>query len=313
VITFAYPELILLLVIPVTLLFWEWVRRGRPLVLPFDGIRQRRGLVLGFLVLSANSLPALLLALAIVFAARPLTYAPPKTERELSNIQIVLDASTSMVFNTYGPQDGEKRYTRFDGAMDALETFLSAREGDAFGLTIFSRNFIHWVPLTQDTAAIRMARAFIWPELFPDEIWGHTFIAKALDGAIAPLSQHAEGDRMIILITDGEGEDIGGGREREVIEKLKRHRIVVFAIALNDSGFSPGLEHIARDTGGQIYKALTPQALRTVFDRIDQMKKVELRSTRPEVIDYFDPFLLPAAILLVAQVLVTLGLRFTPW
>jgi Ca-activated chloride channel homolog len=311
--TFAYPKLIILLVIPVALLFWEWVRQGRPLVLPFDGVHHRRGWLVGLPVLVANSLPAVLLALAILVLARPLAYAPPKTQRELTNIQIVLDSSTSMVFNTYGPQEGDKPYVRFHGAMDALEQFLTAREGDAFGLTIFSRQFLHWVPLTQDTAAIRMARKIIWPEMFPDEIWGHTFIAKALDGAIAPLSKHAEGDRMIILMTDGEGEDIGGGREREVIAKLKRHNIVVFAIALNDEGFTPGLESIATETGGQAFKALTPQSLKVVFDRIDQMKKVEIRETRPETIDYFEPFLLPALVLLAIQVLVLFGLRFTPW
>jgi len=311
--TFTHPKLIFLLVVPVTLLFWEWVRQGRPLVMPFDDVRQRRGWLLGLPVLMANSLPAVLLALAIVLLARPLTYAPPKTQRQLTNIQIVLDASTSMVWHTYGPQTREQRYTRFDGAMDALETFLTTREGDAFGLTIFSRHFIHWVPLTQDTAAIRMARTFIWPELFPARIWGYTFIAKALDGAITPLCEHAEGDRMIILITDGEGEDIGGGREREVIAKLKRHNIVVFAIAMNDDGFTPALESVAKETGGEIFKALTPQTLQTVFDRIDTMKKVEIRSTRPEVIDLFDPFLLPGLVILGLQILAMFGLRFTPW
>jgi Ca-activated chloride channel family protein len=311
--TFAYPKLIVLLVIPVALLFWEWVRQGRPLVMPFDDVGQRRGWLVGLPVLLANSLPAVLLALAVIFLSRPLTYAPPKTQRELTNIQIVLDSSTSMVFNTYGPQEGDKPYVRFHGAMDALDKFLTMRQGDAFGLTIFSRQFLHWVPLTQDTAAIRMARKIIWPEMFPDEIWGHTFIAKALDGAIAPLSKHPEGDRMIILMTDGEGEDIGGGREREVIEKLKRHNIVVFAIALNDEGFTPGLENIANETGGQAFKALTPQTLKVVFDRIDQMKKVEIRETKPETIDYLEPFLPPALILLAVQVLVLFGLRFTPW
>ena len=68
---------------------------------------------MGLPVLLANSLPAVLLALAIIFLARPLTYAPPKTKRELTNIQIVLDSSTSMVFNTYGPQDGSKPYIAF--------------------------------------------------------------------------------------------------------------------------------------------------------------------------------------------------------
>lgn len=311
--TFAYPQLIILLVLPVVLLFWEWVRPGRPLVLPFDGVPQRRGLLIGLPVLAANSLPALLLALAILLLARPLTFAPPKTQREMTNIQIVLDASTSMVFFTYGPQQGDRPYVRFHGAIDALDQFLTKRAGDAFGLTIFSRQYLHWVPLTQDTTAIRMAGKIIWPEMFPDEIWGHTFIAKALDGAIAPLTKHPEGDRMIILITDGEGEDIGGGREREVIAKLKRHRIVVFAIALNDESFSPALEAIASETGGQAFKALTPQSLQVVFDRIDQMKKVEVRQTRPETIDYWEPFLPAALILLAAQVLVLFGLRFTPW
>jgi Ca-activated chloride channel family protein len=300
-------------VIPVALLFWEWVRQGQPLVMPFDDVRQRRRWLVGLPVLLANSLPAALLALAIILVARPLTYAPPKTERELTNIQIVLDASTSMVHNTYGPQEGDRPYLRFHGAMDALKKFLTTREGDAFGLTIFSRQYLHWVPLTQDTEAIRRALAIIDPNMFPDEIWGHTFIAKALNGAMTPLSQHAEGDRMIILITDGEGEDIGGGREREVIAKLKRHKIVVFAIALNDAGFTPGMENLANETGGQAFKALTPQALKVVFDRIDQMQKVEIRETKPEVIDYFEPFLPAAFVLLAAQTLVLFGLRFTPW
>ncbi len=311
--TFAYPKLIVLLVIPVALLFWEWVRHGRPLVMPFDDVRQRRGWLVGVPVLVANSLPAVLLALAIVFVARPLTFAPPKTQRELSNIQIVLDASTSMVYNTYGPQEEDKPYTRFHGALDAIDSFVTAREGDAFGLTIFSRQYLHWVPLTQDTRAIRMARDIIWPEMFPDEIWGYTYIARALNGAITPLSGHANGDRMIILITDGESADFHDGNVREVIAKLKNHRIVVFAIALNDQSFSPDLESIANETGGQAFKALTPQTLKVVFDRIDQMKKVEIRETRPEVIDFFDPFIVPGLILLGVQTLVLFGLRFTPW
>jgi Ca-activated chloride channel family protein len=149
--------------------------------------------------------------------------------------------------------------------------------------------------------------------MFPERIWGFTFIAKALGGAITPLSKHAEGDRMIILITDGEGEDIGGGREREVIAQLKHHNIVVFVVAMNDRSFTPGLENIARETGGQIFKALTPEALRVVFDRIDAMKKVEIRATEPEVIDFLDPFLVPALIVLGVQILVLFGLRFTPW
>jgi Ca-activated chloride channel family protein len=310
--TFAHPKLIILLVIPVTLLFWEWVRRGQPLVMPFDEVHKRSGWLLGGLVLIANCLPAVLLAFAIILLARPLTFAPPKTERQLSNIQIVLDTSPSMG-SRYGVQTGDKAYTRFDGAMDAIDKFLTARQGDACGLTIFSRGFIHWVPLTQDTAAIRMARPFIAPQNFPDPIWGGTFIAKALDGAITPLTQRPAGDRMIILVTDGESWDIRRGAEREIISKLRRNKIVVFAISMLENEIEPGLEAIARETGGQTFRALTPEALRIVFDRIDQMQKVQVRTTKPEVIDFLDPFLPWALAALALQVAVLFGLRFTPW
>ena len=310
--TFAYPKLIILLVIPVTLVFWGWVRGGQSLVLPFDHVNRRRGWFLGMLIRSADCLPAALLALAVILLARPLTHSPPKTERKLSNIQIVLDASGSMR-EPYGPQEGERRYRRTDGALDAIDRFLTAREGDAFGLTIFSRNFIHWVPLTQDTSAIRLARPFIEPDVFPDEIWGGTFVAKALDGAIAPLSQHPQGDRMIILLTDGESEDTRRGAEREVIAKLRQYDVVVFAVSLNDRGIEPAVANIAHQTGGQTFTAVTPQALHVVFDRIDRMQKVEIRSEKPQVIDFFDPFLAPALALLGLQLLASLGLRFTPW
>src|SRR5262245_6549312 len=131
---FQHPKLLGLLAIPVILAFWEWVRRGQPMALPFDHGRQGRGLVLRFLVLAANCLPAALLAMAILFLAHPMTYTPPEVERKLNNVQLVLDTSGSMAEN-HGPQTAG-RHRRFDSAMDAIEQFVHYRQGDAFGLTI---------------------------------------------------------------------------------------------------------------------------------------------------------------------------------
>jgi len=74
---FLHPQWLGLLALPVILAFWEWVRHGQPLAMPFDHVRLRRGLVLRFLVLCANCLPASLLALAILFLAHPVTLMPP--------------------------------------------------------------------------------------------------------------------------------------------------------------------------------------------------------------------------------------------
>jgi Ca-activated chloride channel family protein len=320
---FAHPAVLLLLVIPVTLAFWEWTRPGQTLVLPFDYRSKRRGRFLQLLVLCANTLPAMLLTVAILFVARPITFAPPQTERKLTNIQIVLDTSGSMAA-PYGPQPSEGRYSRFDAAMDAIDQFLKFRQGDAFGLTIFSKNYIHWVPLTQDTNAISNSRPFTKvftlspaqgrPAHLTPGAWGNgTFIANALNGATDLLKQRPTGDRMIILVTDGESGDIQRGRDREIIEKLQAERITVFGINLNNAEIEEGMIHIAHGTGGEVFTAVDNNALTQVFRQIDQMKRVQILQKEPQVIDLFRPFFIPAAIILLLQTIVLFGLRFNPW
>ena len=320
--TFAHPSLLLLLALPVILAFWEWTRAGQTLVMPFDHGRQRRGWFLHVLVLSANTLPALLLAVAIVFLARPITFAPPQTERKLTNIQIVLDSSGSMS-TPYGSQSSPAVYSRFDAAFDAIDQLLTHRKGDAFGLTIFSRAYIHWVPLTLDTDAIRLSRPLIrvftlppnkgGPTFAPAAVWGGTFVAKALGGAIDVLAQRPAGDRMIILLTDGESSDIQRGHDRDIIERLRQNRITVFAVNLAGEVVEPGLVHIAEETGGQVFSVVDNDALRAVFRQIDEMKRVEILQKEPQVIDYFHPFLWAAAAILALQTLALFGLRFNPW
>jgi Ca-activated chloride channel family protein len=321
--TFLYPKLLGLLAIPVILAFWEWIRRGHPIALPFDHGRQRRGLVLRFLVLCANCLPAALLAMAIVFLAHPMTFTPPAVERQLTNVQFVLDTSGSMAEDHGSQANGRNR--RFDSAMAAIEQFINYRQGDAFGLTIFSRTYIHWLPLTLDTQSIALSKRFIEPNNprrdppsmgrhgLPDELWGYTFIGKAIYGAADLLAERPEGDRMIILMTDGESSDIVPPLHIGIINRLKAEHITLFAVLLSDEVMQPQLKEIARATGGDAFQALNADALHNVFDHIDEMKKVVVLEKQPNVVDFYDPFFKPALGVLVASLLAMFGLRFTPW
>jgi Ca-activated chloride channel family protein len=320
---FLHPQWLGLLALPVILAFWEWVRRGQPIALPFDHGRQRRGLVLRFLVLGANCLPSTLLALAILFLAHPVTFKPPEVERKLNNVQFLLDTSGSMAENHGSQANG--RHRRFDSAMDAIEKFIAYRQGDAFGLTIFSRHFIHWVPLTLDTQSIVLSRPFIQPDNpkldppsmgrhgLPDALWGYTYIGKALLGATELLAERPTGDRMIILMTDGESSDILPPNDQEIIARLRAENVTVFGILLTEEKIQPALIGIVRATGGEVFNAATPEALATVFQRIDEMKKVVVLEKKPQVADHYDPFFPPAIGLLVGSILALYGLRFTPW
>lgn len=309
--TFLHPQWLALLALPVILAFFEWVRPGPRVALPFDHARPARGWFGRGLILLANCLPAGLLAIAILFLAHPITFNPPEVERQLTNVQIVLDTSGSMT-SAYGPQ-GEGKRTRFDAAMESTLQFIRYRQGDAFGLTIFARNFIHWVPLTQDVEAIALARPFISPHVFPEKLWGGTLIAKALYGAADHLAEQPAGDRMVILITDGESDDIKPPKDAALIADLQAKGVRVFAILMTDKPVEPALVGIARATGGEAFNAVTPEALQAVFRQIDAMKKVVVLQKQPKAADAYDPFFLPALALLVCAVLALFGLRYNPW
>jgi len=310
-VTFLHPQWLALLALPVILAFYEWVRPGPRVALPFDHARPARGWFGRGLILLANCLPAGLLAIAILFLAHPVRFNPPEVERQLTNVQIVLDTSGSMT-TAYGPQ-GEGKRTRFDAAMESVLQFIRFRKGDAFGLTIFSRNFIHWVPLTQDVEAIALSRPFISPNVFPENLWGGTLIGKALYGAAEHLAEQPAGDRMVILITDGESNDIKPPKDSALIADLQAKGVRVFAVLMTDKPVEPALIGIARSTGGEAFNAVTPEALQAVFKQIDAMKKVVVLQKQAKAADAYDPFFLPALVLLVAAVLALFGIRYNPW
>ncbi len=213
--SFHHPQLLWLLALPVVWGFWQWVRRGHPLVLPFDHGQQREGRWLRALVNLAGTLPAVLLAIAVLMLAGPRQPAPPLDERVLNNIIICLDVSGSM-----GVPFGQKG-TRFEAAVEATRQFCSFRKGDAFGLTIFGSEYVHWIPPTKELSAIINATKYVRPDNMP--AWmGGTLIANALRGCRDELVGVAEGDRAVVLITDGGSGDFQNGGDRAVAAGTRR-------------------------------------------------------------------------------------------
>jgi Ca-activated chloride channel family protein len=310
---FSHPELLWLLYNPVCLAFWEWVRKGHAIVLPMDHQSHKSSISLGLLIHTANMLPTMLMATAILLLARPMTHTPPEVVRKATNIQIVLDLSGSMDYS-FGPQNvsGDKPFLRIDAAMNAIEKFVDYRKGDSFGLTVYGKPFIHWVPLTQDTSAIKHARPFMTGFL------ESTRTFTALAGATDKLIERAEGERMIILITDGESNS-EPDPERQVEELLTRfadESVICYGIFISEKEV-PELERmLCEQSGGGLFNIedeMKPDSLDDLFARIDKMTKVNLKLKEPIATDNFKPFILPTLIVLALHVLALFGLRYTPW
>jgi len=303
--SFSHPIVLLLLIAPILLCAWEWQRRGHPLVLPFDHAGTRGNPWLRRVVTSAQFLPHLLLAVAIVMLAGPRRLGSPSNERILTNIQFVLDVSGSMT-----ARFGEG--TRYDAAMDAIRKFTTFRTGDAFGLTIFGGEVLHWVPLTRDLSAVRMATPFLRPEKMPP-FFGGTMIGKALRECKNTLASRPEGDRLIILVTDGESADLGNGQDVEVASELRAEKIVVYMVHVADTAAPAQVHTIAENTGGKVFEASDPSALQEVFAHINTMQPVRLKPSANDYSDWFWPVALAGVVLAGLQMIASFGLRYTPW
>ena len=304
--SFAYPAVLALLALPIWLLVREWRARGRRLVLPFDHGDQKRGTGLRILLSIAGSFPALLLAAVIVILAGPQQLTEPRTKRSLTNIEFCIDVSGSMT-SPFG--EG----SRYDAAMASMNEFINYRDGDAFGLTIFGSSVLHWVPLTSDPSAFQCAPPFLSPMVLPRWFGGGTMIGMGLTESLKVLESREEGDRMIILISDGYSFDLSGGNDERIARNLRDENVVVYAIHIAEGAPPEELYTLATLTDGQVFSAGDPEALKAVFKRIDGMQVVKLEKTAPETMDDFAPFCIAALSFLGLSAFCMLGLRVTPW
>lgn len=303
--SFTHPALLFLLILPVLLVRWVWRRSDRRIVLPFDHSVASHGTGWRIAIDLAETIPALLLAVAIVLLAGPQQLSQPKTERVLTNIELCVDISGSMTAE-FGAG------SRYDASMSAIDEFLDFRKEDAFGLTFFGNNVLHWVPLTSDVSAIRCATPFMRPENAPPG-FGGTEIGKALKACQSLLTERTEGDRMIILVTDGFSFDLTGGNDEVVAKSLKADGIAVYSILVGGMQAPGEIINISQITGGEVFEAGDPAALAAVFAQIDKMQKTRLKRSLAETMDNFLPYTIAGLALLGLGTLSLFGLRYTPW
>lgn len=274
--------------------------------MPFDHAAARPRKMLWFLLRGAASLPAVVLAVVIVLLAGPLRFSEPRARRVMTNIEFLVDVSGSMT-SPYG--DG----TRYDGAMASILKFIDARKGDSFGLTVFGTDVLHWVPLTSDPSALKCAPEFLNPMKLPNWFGGGTMIGMGLENSMEALQARAEGERMIILLTDGYSFDLANGNDEVIARKLKAADIMVNCIHIDNSAPPDEVQLIASMTGGKTFSAGDPASLGAVFAAIDSLKKARMEQMSGESLDDFRPWCLAGGGLVLASILASFGLRFTPW
>ncbi len=300
--TFVHPWVLLLLCVPVLLGFWLVQRRAWGVAMPFDHRTHRPRRVLAVVLPAFDALPALVLGIVIVILARPQVLRVPEQQRVLTNIQICLDVSGSM-----GGGD------RYGAAKAAIEEFTRARKGDAMGLTIFGSEQVRWMPLTKDLQAIRNALPFADPANQPLQMGGTSIGAAIRFCHRNMVAESTDGDRVLIVVSDGVSFDLTGSMPDEVAQELRDDHITLYYVHVGTGRSTAVLTDIAELSGGEAFIAADRQAVERVFHHIDRMQPARFAPSTAIPMDHFAPFALAGLGVLGIWVLGLLGMRYTPW
>ena len=150
----------------------------------------------------------------------------------------------------------------------------------------------------------------------PDKVppwFNGTEIGRALRACKEVLVKRQEGDRMILLVTDGESYDLNNGADKEIAKELKDNNITVFAVIIGMERIQDEIITITHATGGEAFMAGDADALKAVFQRIDSMKQTKLEKSVADTLDNFWPYCVAGLVLLGLFTVALFGLRYTPW
>ncbi len=251
-------------------------------------------------------------------AARPQQFGdavtPPVSGRDL---MLAVDLSGSMTEPDM--ELGGAVVDRLTAAKAVLADFLDRRDGDRVGLLVFGQRAYAMTPLTRDLHTVR--------EQLREAVAGlagrETAIGDAIALAVRRLRAQQDGQRVLILLTDGVN-SAGVLTPQKAAELAKEERVRIHTIAFGgDGGVSvfgiplpmpasasdaideATLRTVAEQTGGRFYRARDTRELAGIYAELDRLEPVEQpgKAVRPRVERYAWPLAAALAISLLAFVL----------
>ncbi|OIO12314.1 MAG: hypothetical protein AUJ52_00390 [Elusimicrobia bacterium CG1_02_63_36] len=268
---------------------------------------------------TSPALTAAALLLMVVALARP-----QKVSRESAgptegiDILLALDTSTSMNAVDFDPLD------RMTAAKRAAMDFIGKRVSDRIGALVFGGDPLLMCPLTLDYEALSGFLDRVYAGMTHSE---GTAIGDGLAAAVDHLKESPAKSRVIILLTDGRSNTglvdpltaaktarafgikvytIGTAKRGESFVPVDSPLLGRRLVRIKDDLDEDSLLKIAAETDGKYFRAESAEELAKIYAEIDRLEKTEYE--RPEIVSYSDiliPFLIPAALLLFGEMLLS--------
>jgi Ca-activated chloride channel family protein len=234
------------------------------------------------------------------------------------DIMLCLDISGTMQAEDFSPRN------RLFVAKERAKEFIEKRPGDRIGLVIFASQALTQCPLTLDHKILTDLIDRVNFGIVPDG----TAIGMGLATALARLKDSKAKDKMVILLTDG----LNNTGDIDPITAAKvgqAYKIKVYCIGVGSKGPVPipvnhplfgrqyvqaevdldmnSLNEISALTGGKAFLATDAEALKIIYDEINQMEPTTFKVLRHTVYsERVGVFLFPAVLVILFNALLAL-------
>ncbi len=256
---------------------------------------------------------AFVLALVLVALARP-QKTNEKVEQWTEGIDIILaiDISQSMQIEDFTPN-------RLEAAKDVARDFIEGRIQDRIGIVVFSGDAFSLAPLTTDYDLLNAYLDEISFDMI--EIRG-TAIGSAMAVVTNRMRESESKSKVCILLSDGDN-TAGNIDPITAAELAAAYDIKTYTIVVGKEGLVPfgkdyfgrphmventvdetTMRNIAKISNGEFFRVTDNQALKNVFEKIDQYEKAEIKETRfKDTADFYFVYLRWAMLLLLIWLL----------
>ena len=268
-------------------------------------------------------------ALIIVALARPQWGSDIEiVEQRGVQVMVALDISRSMLAQDVKP-------TRLGRAKLEISDLISRLDGDEVGIVLFSGASFIQFPLTSDYAT---ARTYL-NHASPDSITRQgTVIAEAIETAMAGFSHQRAGQKIIVIMTDGENHE---GDPITAAQQAAEEGVVIYTVGFGSPDGEPlpeydeqgnitgyrrdtqggvitskldegALQQIAEKGGGRYFRAAESGAIAGLVDQIQSFQDQSLQSEfKQRKVERFQLFLLAGLLSLVLAETLTDRLLFS--
>ncbi len=278
---FEYPYLFLLIVVFV-LCEYSCKMRLPSFYFPHATQFMQKGVSTSKIPLLLKWLGIIMILLALISPVKDEPYElEPKKGHEIA---IIIDASQSM--QARGFDMSSPGVSRFDVVKEIVGDFIKKRQTDNMGLVVFGAYSFIASPLTYDENIL----ARIVSQLQVGMAGKYTALYESLAQGVNLLKMSESKSKIAILLTDGYSTPNVDKIPLDVaLDMARKEGVKVYPIGIgNQNEYNTAvLLKIAKETGGVAFSASSGEQLKAVYEKIDELEKVEIKNESYTYLKYY--------------------------